>query len=132
MLDNGSGLFSLLVQKMAYLNQRQAVLSQNVANSSTPNYKARDLTPFTFGDALKQANVGMTVTNSNHIVPASMAGVNAKSVRAKTYETTLSGNSVDVADQMMEVSKTAIDYKEMTAIYRKMVGLFKIALKGSA
>lgn len=131
-MDNGSGLMSLLVQKMAYLNQRQAVLSQNVANSSTPNYKARDLTPFTFGDALKQANVGMATTNPNHIVPASMAGVNAKSVRAKTYETTLSGNSVDMAGQMMEVSKTAIEYKEMTSIYKKITALFKIALRGSA
>ncbi|MFY9288136.1 MAG: flagellar basal body rod protein FlgB [Alphaproteobacteria bacterium] len=131
METNSSGLLDLLKQKMSYLNQRQAVLAENVANSSTPGYKARDLSPFSFGDALKQANVGMHVTNSNHIIPASMAGVNAKSIKAKTYETMPSGNSVNVEDEMMKVSKTAVDYKEVSSIYKKISGMLKIALKGS-
>lgn len=129
---NNSGLMDLLVRRMAYLNQRQAVLAENVANASTPKYKARDLAPFTFGDALKQANVGMSVTNPNHIVPASMAGVNAKSIKAETVETLPSGNSVDIEQQMMQVSKTAVDYQTISSIYRKIGGMLKIALKGAA
>lgn len=128
---NSSGLMGLIMQKMAYLNQRQSVLSENVANADTPGYKARDLSPFTFGDALKQANIGMAATNPGHIIPASMAGANAKSIKIKSAETTISGNSVDVESQMMEVSKTAVEYKELTAIYKKIHSLFVIALKGS-
>ncbi len=129
---NSSGLMGLLMQKMSYLNQRQAVLAENVANADTPGYKARDLTAFTFGDALKQANIGMATTDARHIIPASMAGVNAKTTKVKGYETTLSGNSVDVEGQMMEVSKTAVEYKEIASLYHKMAGLFKIALKGTS
>ncbi|MDX2028904.1 MAG: flagellar basal body rod protein FlgB [Alphaproteobacteria bacterium] len=129
---NNSSLTDLLVRRMAYLNQRQAVLAENVANASTPKYKARDLAPFTFGDAMKQAGVGMSVTNAHHIIPASMAGVNAKTVKAETFETLPSGNSVDVEQQMMEVSRTAIDYQKIASIYKKIGGLLKIALKGSA
>jgi flagellar basal-body rod protein FlgB len=129
--SNSPGLIEILKQKMSYLNQRQAVLAQNVANADTPGYKSRDLAPFTFGDALKQANMNIATTDSRHIIPASMAGVNAKTVKIKGYETVPSGNTVDVEGQMMEVSKTAIEYKEITALYHKMTNLFKIALRGS-
>lgn len=125
-------LVSLLTQKMAYLNQRQSVLAENVANSSTPGYKERDLAPFTFGDALKQASIGMSVTDSKHIIPASMAGVNAKTVKVKGTETVSSGNSVDVEQQMMEVSKNAVEYQTVTSVLHKMIGLMKIAVKGSS
>jgi len=127
-----SGLIDLLTQKMSYLNQKQAVLAENVANVDTPNYKQLELKPFTFGDALKQASVGMTVTDPRHITPASMAGANAHTIQSKDTETTASGNSVDIETQMMEVSKTNADYQTMASIYHKMTGLVKIAIKGSA
>jgi flagellar basal-body rod protein FlgB len=127
-----SGLFDLLTQKMSYLNQKQAVLAENVANADTPNYKQLDVKAFSFSDALKQANVGMTVTDPRHIVPASMAGVNAQTSISKESDTSITGNSVDVEAQMMEVSKTSSDYQTVTALYHKMVGLMNIAIKGSA
>ncbi|MGE3624031.1 MAG: flagellar basal body rod protein FlgB [Bdellovibrionales bacterium] len=126
---NGDGLIRLLTQKMSYLNQRQSVLSENVANADTPTYKARDLAPFTFNQALKDA--GFKTTNVNHIIPASMAGVNAHTVKAKSYETLPSGNSVDIEQQMMQVSETAINYQTMTSIYKKISGWFRIVLKGN-
>lgn len=125
-------LDALLAQKMSYLNKRQSVLAENVANADTPGYKAKDLAPFTFGEALKQASMGMATTDVRHIVPASMAGVNEKTIKAKTYETTLSGNSVDLESQMMEVSKTGIEYNEITSIMRKIDKWFNIALKGNS
>ncbi len=128
---SNSGLLSLLTSKMAYLRQQQAVEAENIANSSTVGYKARELKPFTFGDALKQASgPGMAVTNSRHILPASMAGVNAATVKVKDYATSTSGNSVDVEQEMMKVSKTGVEYQLMTGLYRKIQGLFRIALKG--
>jgi len=122
---------ALLTQKMAYLNQRQAILAENVANASTPGYEARDLTPFTFADAMKQANVGMATTDPKHIIPASMAGVNAKTVKAG-YDVSYSGNAVDMEQEMMKVSKTGIDYQAVTQIYHSVRSLFNIAIKGSS
>ena len=132
MSDTGIGLLDLLTKKMSYLNQKQAVLAENVANTDTPGYKQLELKPFTFGDALKQAQVGMDVTDPRHIIPASMAGANAQTVKSKDTEENLSGNSVDIEGQMMEVSKTSVDYQTMTAVYHKMIGLFNIAIKGSS
>jgi len=132
MVDTSSpDLNTLLVQRMAYLNQRQSVLAENVANTDTPGYKARDLAPISFGDALKQASIGMAVTDPHHIVPPSMAGVNIKTIKAESSETLPNGNNVDVEQQMMEVSKTAVDYQGITSIYKAIGELFNLALKGS-
>jgi len=127
-----AGIFDLLTAKMSYLNQKQGVLAENVANTDTPGYKQLELQAFTFGDAMKQANIGMTVTDPRHIVPASMAGVNAKTIESKDTDVSPSGNSVDLEGQMMEVSKTAIDYQKVTSVYHKMLGLMKIAIKGTS
>lgn len=127
-----SALFDVLTQKMSYLNQKQAVLAENVANVDTPGYKQLELKPFSFNDALKQASPGMMrTTNARHILPASMAGVNAQTFASKDTEILPSGNTVDIEQQMAEVSKTSTDYQTMTGVYRKMTGLFRIAIKGT-
>ena len=131
-MSSVSGIFDLLAQKMSYLNQKQGVLAENIANVDTPGYRELELKPFSFADAMKKADMGMTVTDARHIVPAAMAGVNAKTSVAKGNEVQPNGNSVNLEGQMMEVSKTAADYQTVVAIYHKMTGLFKIAAKGSS
>jgi flagellar basal-body rod protein FlgB len=127
-----SFLFDLIAQKMSYLNQKQGVLAENVANADTPNYKQLEVKPFSFEDALHSHSIGMKTTSPNHIIPASMAGVNAETVRSKDTEILPSGNTVDIEGQMMEVSKNASDYQTVTSLYHKMTGLVNIALKGSS
>lgn len=132
MTSSISGIFDVLAQKMSYLSQKQALLAENVANVDTPGYKQLELKPFSFGQAMKQASGTMMTTDPRHIVPASMAGTNAQSVKSKDTDVLPSGNTVDVEQQMAEVSKTSVDYQTMTSIYHKMTSLFKIAIKGSA
>src|ERR1700709_2647693 len=62
-------LFSMLRERMTWLNQRQDLLSQNVANADTPGYVARDLKPLDFEKALRDSGsgAGMMTTNSRHI-----------------------------------------------------------------
>lgn len=132
MTSSISGIFDVLAQKMSYLSQKQALLAENVANVDTPGYKQLELKPFSFGEAMKQASGTMVTTDPRHIVPASMAGTNAQSVKSKDTDVLPSGNTVDVEQQMAEVSKTSVDYQTMTSIYHKMTSLFKIAIKGSA
>ena len=87
--------------------------------------------PFTFDNALKQASGGMMVTDPRHIIPASMTGANAATVKVKSYDTTPDKNSVDPEQETMKSAQTAIEYQLMTAILKKVTGLFRIALKGS-
>ena len=123
-----SGILRLMSEKMSYLGQKQTVLAQNVANANTPNYKAREIEGFTFASALKEAGGGMKVTSTQHIVPASMAGANAGTQKMRSFETVPSGNSVDMEQQMMEVSKTAVDYQASASIYQKFMSLLRLAV----
>ncbi|RYF10860.1 MAG: hypothetical protein EOO77_20625, partial [Oxalobacteraceae bacterium] len=40
------GLFRLAEKRLNWVEQRQQVLAQNIANANTPNFKARDVSPF--------------------------------------------------------------------------------------
>ncbi len=123
-----SGILRLISSKMAYLGQKQAVHAENVANASTPAYKAKEIAPFTFESALREARSGMAVTDARHIVPASMAGVHAGTKKADSFETVPSGNSVDLEQQMMEVAKTTMDYQASAAVYNKFMALLRSAI----
>jgi flagellar basal-body rod protein FlgB len=122
-------LMDLLIKKMSYLNKVQTVHAENVANANTPGYKALDVAPFTFGDALKEANLGMSVTNARHIVPASMKGANEVAVKPKYNSDSDAG---DIEQESTKVAETGSQFTLMTSVYRKITGLFKIAIKGGA
>ena len=46
MTTQNLSLFKAMSAKMDYLNTRQRVLSQNIANADTPGYRARDVADF--------------------------------------------------------------------------------------
>src|SRR6185312_6692575 len=64
-------MLSMLREKMSWLNARQGLLSQNVANADTPGYAARDLKPIDFAQSLRdvsRANSNsLRVTDPRHI-----------------------------------------------------------------
>lgn len=122
------GILGLMSSKMSYLGQKQAVQAENVANADTPGFKAKEIVPFTFENAMREVQSGMRVTDARHIVPASMAGVNAGTKKAHSFETVPSGNSVDLEQQMMEVSKTTLEYQASASIYQKFMGLMRAAI----
>ena len=69
-------LFSVIKKRLAWLTRRQEVLGQNIANSDTPKYKARDIKPFDFKELLsrKARQVNMAVTDKNHLSPPPPTG----------------------------------------------------------
>lgn len=130
-------LFKLMHSKMNWLTQRQEVLSENVANADTPGYKPRDVVSFDFKSALRESHSGgvrMAQTD-----PAHFGGEGTATRRAsdwatrqlkdrKSYETSPSGNSVVLEEQMIKVAETAMDYQTISNLYRKHVGMIKTAL----
>ena len=72
-------IFSMLRTKMQWHQERQRVLSENVANADTPGFRARDLAPlkpdrvaaFSFAlAALYSAGVCATAAASSHFCRA--------------------------------------------------------------
>ena len=127
-------VFAAITKRMHWLNQRQKVLADNIANSDTPGYAPRDLKEINFKQELSRTNasaIKMEVSSVNHIVPRGMdrGGLNFGSKPQKdVYETSPDGNSVVLEQQLMKVTETKMDYELMTNLYRKHMGMLRTAL----
>jgi flagellar basal-body rod protein FlgB len=132
---NRLGIFKLMSDKMAWDNQRQEVLAQNVSNSDTPNYQAQDLVPFDFKHQLREAgHLELASTDPAHLSASSTGAGGYRAAKDRTaYETSPTGNAVVLEDQMTKIGQNAIDFQALTNLYRKQIGMLKMALgKGSS
>ncbi|WP_291298415.1 flagellar basal body rod protein FlgB [Elioraea sp.] len=120
------GLLKLAEQRLGWLAQRQQVLAQNIANADTPGYAARDLPAFAKVMARTTGNVAMVQTSARHITPA--AGAQAIRPEREAAERTQDGNAVRMDDQVARVAETEMHHELATGLYRKYLGLFRIAL----
>jgi flagellar basal-body rod protein FlgB len=126
-------ILSMLRTRLQWAQERQRVLAENVANSDTPNFQPRDLTPPVFGDptrvaASSVANVAMATTEQGHIAGA-LSGVSPfRSSQAGAYDVHPTGNAVNLEEEMMKVAANNMDYQAATALYTRSLNLFKVAL----
>ena len=130
MIFDGIDILSSLKTKLAWLNDRQAVLSRNIANASTPGYVPQDLTSPDFAAALAEASRGgfFATTNSRHMRSRSSADGSSRAVDKPDSQTSPDGNRVVVEEQMMRVAQTQMEYAEATGLYKKVFSLWRTAL----
>ncbi|HEY4113953.1 MAG TPA: flagellar basal body rod protein FlgB [Rhizomicrobium sp.] len=128
-------LLSILRDRMSWLNARQTLLSQNVANADTPGYAARDLKPMDFESALKQSTAsnfaGLVTTDANHIAVSTSGPSHIGDAQITEQETTSSGNSVSLEQEMIKVADTQAQYQAAANLYSKMVGMMRTAIGGA-
>ena len=133
MIFDGIDILSSLKTKLAWLNDRQAVLSRNIANASTPGFVPQDLTEPDFGAALAEASRGgfFATTNTRHMRGRSFADGASRAVDKPDSQTSTDGNRVVVEEQMMRVAETQMEYAEATGLYKKVFSLWRTALGAS-
>ena len=114
---------------MAWLGQRQRVLAENIANADTPRFRPSDIAPFVpAGDQTAVRAAALSRTHAGHIAPAGGRAEGAAEERARTvYEATPSGNAVILEEQMAKVNETAIAHRLAAQVYRKYLGLVRLA-----
>jgi flagellar basal-body rod protein FlgB len=125
-------VLAALRTKMQWHQERQRVLSENVSNSDTPNFKPRDLIEPKFTPAGRPAgttgSLAMMRTTSGATIAASTApssfGVNSRA----GFETRPAGNAVNLEEEMMKVSANQMDYAAVTSLYSKSLHLLKTAI----
>lgn len=119
-----------LQDKMGWLTQRQAMLSQNIANADTPGYSAQDLKPFSFEAAMKSLPTMTTAaTQPMHFVKSGIARSSIKNVpERRPFEVAPAGNGVVLEEQVTKATETAIEYQHITNLYRKSVNLLRTAI----
>jgi flagellar basal-body rod protein FlgB len=122
-------LFSLMKAKLNYASQRQSVLAQNIANTDTPEYRAKDIKEPNFGNVLaQQGGLQMVKTSGKHM-DAPMGVMNTSIItRDSTYEQSPTGNNVVIEEEMQRVAQNQAEYQKTLNLYHKTVSMFKTAL----
>lgn len=136
---NGIPLFSLLQNKLGYLSERQKLIAQNVANSSTPGFTPHDLKPFNQQPGLdNKPNAGVMAQVAQTDSGASISGASSRrredqpkvyaSMEAPDSESTLDGNQVVLEEQMLKMSESRADYEAAVGFYQKALSMLHMAV----
>lgn len=141
MTTDNLGLFKGIYAKMGFLEQRQKVIAQNIANANTPDYRPQDVEEPSFAKILGRTTsrlpmdggvASVNTTNSNHIEKGrgSMASSNNEVKprdQKETYEVSPSGNAVILEEQMLQASETLGEHRMMANLHEKYTNMMRAA-----
>jgi flagellar basal-body rod protein FlgB len=133
MLPTKAALFQLISARMTWLSQRQVVLNQNIANADTPDYRPKDLRAADFsrlvdGFAGRPGRLAMAQTDRTHLDGAPVARLGPGREQRTAYEVAPDGNAVVLEEQTAKAAQTALDFQLTSNLYRKYLGMVRIAL----
>jgi flagellar basal-body rod protein FlgB len=115
MADNS--LFGIHGAALEVRGQRMGILASNIANSSTPGFKARDID---FQKAMASANDGAITDGA--ITNATMYRV--------PLQPSLDGNTVDLSTEQTAFAENAVQYQTTLAFLNGRIGQITRALRG--
>lgn len=122
-------LLSMLRERMTWLNKRQDLLSQNVANADTPGYVARDLKPQDFDEMMRSSQTAgrLMTTNSRHIAIAQSTS-SFEEEKTPGQEYTKTGTGVSLEEEMIKVADTQAQFQAAANLYSKAMTLMRTAI----
>jgi flagellar basal-body rod protein FlgB len=127
-LDSALGVHA---QALQLRSRRAELLAENLANSDTPGYKARDVD---FKQALGAARSNaeaLKTTQPGHIQPgaANPAGV-ARTGFRNPLQPSLDGNTVDVQVEQAAFARNAVDYQASLSFLSGRIRTLLTAIRG--
>lgn len=111
-------LFGVHGKALALRSQRLSLLASNIANASTPGYKARDID---FEAALKEA--------TNRGATAGRAAEGAMGYRVP-LQPSFDGNTVELSTEQTLFAENAVKYRTTLSFLEGRVNTITRALKG--
>ena len=126
-------IFSMMKSRLQMLGERQKVISENVANVSTPGFTPNDIDQEAFSKTLARMSgrAGGAAAGPGRVqmlVSDAGSGV-INTIKSPDSETTLDGNKVVVEEQMMKVAETRMEFETMLGLYQKSLGLLRLATR---
>ncbi len=110
-------LFGVHANALKLREQRMSMLASNIANASTPNYKARDID---FRAALESAENGQS----------SDTAINSAIRYRVPVQASLDGNTVELSTEQTAFAENALAYRTSLSFLQGRIGTLTRALKG--
>lgn len=125
-------------QSLELRAQRQEVLSANLANAETPNFKAQD---FNFSDALRSATgagngpsvapVQMATTNTRHLSGDGSVGIPVALQYRTPTQAAIDGNTVDPDLERTQFTDNAMRYDASLRMLNGQIQTLQRAIQGN-
>ena len=118
-------VFNAAAALMTYNNERQKLLTGNVANAATPGYVGRDMKPFTLTDL----PLGMNATRSGHLngTRADDPYAGGREVfKSFTSDETLNHNKVSVEQELAKAAENQGSHAMAAAIWQKSLDILRM------
>lgn len=122
------GALSVHAEALALREERASVLTSNIANAATPNFKARDLD----FSARYQAAIGagpLDVSHSDHIPTSAMMPPGGLSFRVPV-SASMDGNTVDLGVEQMEFAENTVQYQASLQLLNRRISGLMTAIRG--
>lgn len=125
-----------LFENLNFRAERQKVISSNIANINTPNYKTKDLSfQSALDEKMKNRDLELYTTNKMHI-KVDDADVKKESkmelFEVENLQEQNDGNNVNLDTQMSEMSKNNTMFQALQASIKKDSTLFRSVIDSSA
>lgn len=117
-----TGPIAVAEARLHWLDARQRVLAQNVANADTPGFRPADMRPFT--QALAGAQAVVARTDPRHLAPSR----DARAQRERRVERSMDGNGVALDREAIRIADTETAHALAVGLHRRYLGLFRTAL----
>lgn len=122
---NAESVFKDYYDQMEYLTQRDMILSQNIANADTPNYKPKELKK----SGARDNSLTLKSTNPMHFGIDDSS--NFELSDAEILEIKPNGNAVTLENEVLKKSENSIRLQEATNMYNKSRSMLKTAILGN-
>ena len=121
------GLFQLAEQRLDWIDRRQPLLADNIANADTPGYKPRDLE--SFAAMLADQSPELVQTSPRHLTGTIDPLRNG---RVRPKEIAPDGNAISIESELTKLADTDTIHGTTTQLYTTYMAMFRTALgKGS-
>ena len=109
-----SNTFQSLENALNYSSTKQKVTSQNIANSDTPNYKAKDVSNTKSFQTELDTVIQSYRTDDRHLSFQSNGTSTSSIVTQQNVNYNSNGNSVDIDKEMTDLATNQLYYNAVT------------------
>ena len=123
--------FGIHVEALAIRNQRAQLIAENLANTDTPDYKARDLDFRTMlANSGLSRSMPASLTHARHLPLDGQPGAMDEPLYRIPRQPSLDGNTVDSAIEQAVFAQNAIRYQASLQFLNSRIHGLRLALRG--
>ena len=113
-MNNLNSQLELVSRAMGFMEQNHSIISQNMANLNTPEYKTKQISFETY----------MTAAQNTENLPS------VEIEEATGLPTRTDGNNVDLDREIANLKKNAMTYQTLTEIMASQMSVMRTAITG--